>query len=282
MRYITTFESFKVNETMDMFTLPVDPIPGMKDVVSDIGQWISDTGEFLWNKLGQFTNWIKEKLKGFKEYFSMFFEAIGEMSKIQLNRLTNLLFSKDYHDVGWEDMSLQSVKKLYTKVSEGLKDFVTDKSWKFSDDEEKLKSEEGLKDKSLKLKSFLNQFLSLTGKGIISKILYTLITKVLIALGMTAGPLVFTIASIVILILFIWASKKKVNLEIKVMKDVRDVPGYKQKSLLSRITGFSKFGEEKMKDLEDFTQAESPFQKLYKERLKQNAEQIKKEELSFN
>lgn len=278
MRYISTYESFKVNETMDMFTMPVDPIPGMKDVMSDIGQWISETGEIIWNKLNQFVEWISEKLKGFKEYFSQLFQALGEMSKIQFNRITNLLFSKDYSDVSWSDMSIESVKKLYTKISDGIKD----KSWSFSDDEEKLKSEEGLKDKSLKMKYAINKILSLGSSAIISTIIGTIITKVLIALGMTAGPLVMVISSIVVIILFIWASKKKVNLEVKVMKDVRDVPGYKEKSLIGRITGFSKFGEEKIKELEDFTQGESPFQKMYYQKLKELSEKIKKEELSFN
>ena len=43
-----------------MFTLPVDPIPGMKDVISDISQWISDTGEFIWDKITSFIDWIKK------------------------------------------------------------------------------------------------------------------------------------------------------------------------------------------------------------------------------
>ena len=88
MKYISTYESFSVNETMDMFTLPVDPIPGMKDVISDIGQWFTQTGEFLWNKLTSFIDWIKSKISipGIKEYFSQLFEAIGELSKIQLNK----------------------------------------------------------------------------------------------------------------------------------------------------------------------------------------------------
>ena len=38
MRYIKTYESFKINETGDMFFMPVDPIPGAADVWSDILQ----------------------------------------------------------------------------------------------------------------------------------------------------------------------------------------------------------------------------------------------------
>jgi hypothetical protein len=265
-----------------MFTLPVDPIPGMKDVISDIGQWISDTGEFIWDKITSFIDWIKNKLSKFKDYFAQLFEAIGEMSKIQLNRIINLLFSKDYSDLEWSDLSAKSVKNLYSKISVGLKDFVTDKSWSFSDDKEKLKSEDGLEDKSLKLKFGINKILALAGKSAISLVLSNLITSALVALGVTAGPIITAVCSIVILIVFIWASKKKVNLEIKVMKDVRDVPGYKPKSFISKITGWDEFTKSKVKDYQDFTQGESPFQKMYLQKLKEQGQKIRQEDLSFN
>jgi hypothetical protein len=66
------------------------------------------------------------------------------------------------------------------------------------------------------------------------------------------------------------------------MKDVRDVPGYKPKSLIGRITGWTEFTKAKVKDYEDFTQGESPFQKLYLQRLKEQSNKIRQEELSFN
>ena len=47
------------------------------------------------------------------------------------------------------------------------------------------------------------------------------------------------------------------------MKDVRDVPGYQPKGLIGRITGWSEFAEKKVKEYQDFIQADSPFQKLY-------------------
>jgi hypothetical protein len=282
MEYLNTYKDFSTNETLDMFTLPVDPIPGMKDVISDISQWISDTGEFIWDKITSFIDWIKNKLSKFKDYFAQLFEAIGEMSKIQLNRITNLLFSKDYSDLEWSDLSAKSVKNLYSKISVGLKDFVTDKSWSFSDDKEKLKSEDGLEDKSLKLKFGINKILALAGKSAISLVLSNLITSALVALGVTAGPIITAVCSIVILIVFIWASKKKVNLEIKVMKDVRDVPGYKPKSFISKITGWDEFTKSKVKDYQDFTQGESPFQKMYLQKLKEQGQKIRQEDLSFN
>ena len=249
MKYVKTFDSFKVNETLDMFTLPVDPVPGLEDVLSDISQWVSETGEFIWSKLTSFIDWCKKVLnkENLKEYFSKLFEAIGELSKIQLNRATNLFFSKDYHDVEWNDISLDNVKNLYSKVSDGIKTFVNDKSWSFKDDEDKLKSKEGLEDKSLQLKKIINQVIGFLGKSAISLIISKIISISLIYLGVTAAPIISTITTVLVLILFIWASKQKVSLEIKVMKDVRDIPEYKPKGLIGRITGWSEFTEKKVK-----------------------------------
>jgi len=284
MKYVKTFESFNLNETLDMFTLPVDPIPGSEDVLSDISQWVSETGEFIWNKINEFIDWCKKILnkENLKEYFSKLFEAIGELSKIQLNRASNLFFSKDYHDVEWNDINLDNVKNLYSKISNSVKEFTTDKSWSFKDDENKLQSKEGLDDKSLQLKKVINQIIGFLGKSAISVIISKIVSASLIALGVTAAPIVSTITSILILILFIWASKKKVSLEVKVMKDVRDVPGYQPKGLIGRITGWSEFAEKKVKEYQDFTQGDSPFQKLYRQKLKEQSEKIKSEQLSFS
>jgi hypothetical protein len=284
MNYVKKFENFNVNETLDMFTLPVDPIPGSEDVLSDISQWFSETGEFIWNKINEFIDWCKKILnkENLKEYFSKLFEAIGELSKIQLNRASNLFFSKDYHDVEWNDINLDNVKNLYSKISNSVKEFTTDKSWSFKDDENKLQSKEGLDDKSLQLKKVINQIIGFLGKSAISVIISKIVSASLIALGVTTAPIVSTITSILILILFIWASKKKINLEIKVMKDVRDIPGYQSKGLIGRITGWSEFAEKKVKEYQDFTQGDSPFQKLYFQKLKEQSEKIKSEQLSFS
>jgi hypothetical protein len=284
MNYVKKFENFNVNETLDMFTLPVDPIPGSEDVLSDISQWFSETGEFIWNKINEFIDWCNKILnkENLKEYFSKLFEAIAELSKIQLNRASNLFFSKDYHDVEWNDINLDNVKNLYSKISNSVKDFTTDKSWSFKDDENKLQSKEGLDDKSLQLKKVINQIIGFLGKSAISVIISKIVSASLIALGVTTAPIVSTITSILILILFIWASKKKVSLEVKVMKDVRDVPGYQPKGLIGRITGWSEFAEKKVKEYQDFTQGDSPFQKLYFQKLKEQSEKIKSEQLSFS
>ena len=284
MKYVKTFESFNLNETLDMFISPVNPIPGSEDVISDISQWVSETGEFIWNKINEFIDWCKNILnkENLKEYFSKLFEAIAELSKIQLNRASNLFFSKDYHDVEWNDINLDNVKNLYSKISNSIKDFTTDKSWSFKDDENNLQSKEGLDDKSLQLKKVINQIIGFLGKSAISVIISKIVSASLIALGVTTAPIVSTITSILILILFIWASKKKVSLEVKVMKDVRDVPGYQPKGLIGKITGWSEFAEKKVKEYQDFTQSDSPFQKLYRQKLKEQSEKIKSEQLSFS
>lgn len=66
MKYIKTYESFNVNETMDMMFMPVDPIKGSLDVWSDI--WDSVKGFF----------------KGAKELFT---EGLEKISKAFLDVL---------------------------------------------------------------------------------------------------------------------------------------------------------------------------------------------------
>ena len=61
----------------------------------------------------------------------------------------------------------------------------------------------------------------------------------------------------------------------------RDIPEYKPKGLIGRITGWSEFAEKKVKEYEDFTQGDSPFQKLYRQKLKEQSEKIKQQPISF-
>jgi hypothetical protein len=53
MRYIKTYESFNINETMDMMTMPVDPIAGAADVYKDIAKAIG-------NKIDEITKSLKK------------------------------------------------------------------------------------------------------------------------------------------------------------------------------------------------------------------------------
>ncbi len=63
MKHLKTFESFSVNETMDMMTMPVDPIAGAADVYKDITDAIG-------NKISDITKSLKEA-------------ALPEVSKIK-------------------------------------------------------------------------------------------------------------------------------------------------------------------------------------------------------
>ena len=56
MRYLKTFESFNINETMDMMFMPVDPIAGAADVYSDI-----------WNSMKEYAKKGVDFLEGLSE-----------------------------------------------------------------------------------------------------------------------------------------------------------------------------------------------------------------------
>ena len=68
MRYLKTFESFSVNETMDMFMMPVDPIKGAADVYSDFYDQIK-------SKLKDFFSAIKKEGQETKEAFDLVVKA---------------------------------------------------------------------------------------------------------------------------------------------------------------------------------------------------------------
>lgn len=56
MKYIKAYESFNVNETLDMFTMPVDPIKASLDVYKEIGNAIG-------NKISDITNSLRKAAK---------------------------------------------------------------------------------------------------------------------------------------------------------------------------------------------------------------------------
>lgn len=62
MKYIKTYESFNVNETLDMFTLPVDPITGAAGVYKEIANFIKTKMTDLVKYLGDKLNLFIEKL----------------------------------------------------------------------------------------------------------------------------------------------------------------------------------------------------------------------------
>lgn len=74
MRYIKTYESFNVNETMDMFTMPVDPIKGSLDVYKEIGNFIKSKLTDLVKYLGDKVEFFIDKLSSLVE---MIIDEIG-------------------------------------------------------------------------------------------------------------------------------------------------------------------------------------------------------------
>lgn len=57
MRYLKTFESFNVNETMDMMFMPVDPIAGAADLYRDI---YDEAKSYLKDKFNQFEDKLEQ------------------------------------------------------------------------------------------------------------------------------------------------------------------------------------------------------------------------------
>jgi hypothetical protein len=74
MKYIKTFESFKLNETLDMMTFPVDPIPATLDVYADAFDSAKQTiVEFADDLVGG----VKNFEKSISSLIDFLFEKIG-------------------------------------------------------------------------------------------------------------------------------------------------------------------------------------------------------------
>lgn len=83
MRYIKTYESFSVNETMDMMFMPVDPIDTMGNVYSDFYKEIK-------SKVKSFFDAIKKEGKETKEAFDLVVKASKdeiELTEKQKNKI---------------------------------------------------------------------------------------------------------------------------------------------------------------------------------------------------
>lgn len=87
MKYLKTFESFSMNETMDMMFMPVDPIAGAGDVYSDFYNEMK-------NKVKKFIDNIKNEGKETKEAFNLVVQASKdeiELSKEQRQKVYDQL-----------------------------------------------------------------------------------------------------------------------------------------------------------------------------------------------
>ena len=100
MRYIKTYESFNVNETMDMMTMPVDPIAGAADVYGDIWNYLKDKVGDIAKTLGNKWNEFVDKAS---EFIHKIVEVIGERSKEVIKNIENI-FAKPIVDLTFEDI----------------------------------------------------------------------------------------------------------------------------------------------------------------------------------
>lgn len=62
MKHLKTFESFITNETLDMMTMPVDPIAGAADVYGDVKNYLKDKFNAFEEKVEEFVDGIVEEL----------------------------------------------------------------------------------------------------------------------------------------------------------------------------------------------------------------------------
>ena len=102
MRYIKTYESFKVTETMDMMFMPVDPIAGAADVYKEIGNYIKTKLTDLVKFLGDKFDLFMEKLTSLADSI---IDTIGDGAKKVLENI-----EKMFGSVG--SLSYEDVKKM--------------------------------------------------------------------------------------------------------------------------------------------------------------------------
>lgn len=62
MKYIKTYESFNVNETLDMMTMPVDPIAGAADVYTDVAKYLGNKFNQAVTKVEEAAESVVEKI----------------------------------------------------------------------------------------------------------------------------------------------------------------------------------------------------------------------------
>jgi hypothetical protein len=102
MRYLKTFESFNINETMDMMFMPVDPIAGAADVYKEIGDYIK-------NKMTELVKFLGDKFDLFIEKLTSLADSIvGAIGDGAEKVLENI--EKMFGPVG--SLSYEDVKKM--------------------------------------------------------------------------------------------------------------------------------------------------------------------------
>ena len=114
MKHLKTFESFSINETMDMMTLPVDPIPGSIDVYSEVFKSIGYKINDIVNPLKRVALSDAVKIKDFM--IKTFRTTSPELSKENVEKLNKVL-GLDYIN----ESSFQENEKLAIKLCGRIK-----------------------------------------------------------------------------------------------------------------------------------------------------------------
>lgn len=248
MKRIQSYTEFTINEElMDMMFYPGD------DFIKDVGKLYSDVLEKISESWDNIKNKVLKLFNNFKELISQIWLTICELSNEKWERMCNLLFQKNYSEVTWSDVNISNARRLSNQISNEIKSFFTDKSWSFEDDIKKinLNPEDAIEDKSLRLKTAINKsltfFTKIVGVPTFTSTLVNLLTPILASIftslsitmsGISLSFLCGLILSIIIMLLFIWLQKKQINFEIKIFKDLRDVKGYQDETVLTKLRDF--------------------------------------------
>lgn len=102
MRYIRTFDKFNVNETVDMFLMPVDPIKGMADVYGDIWDSMKDYAT-------KGVDFLEEVLNKISDIFS----TLVDQMKIPVLKMKEKIES--YFGCSTKDLTFEKIVQVLTK-----------------------------------------------------------------------------------------------------------------------------------------------------------------------
>ena len=112
MKYIKTYESFNINETMDMVTMPVDPIKGISDVIGDIKE----------ATLSKF----KEKMVSMFNYILPIYDILSpEQLEYLISTLENTV-GKERSELSYSDITLSNFFKFTNNLSSDIIEKVED------------------------------------------------------------------------------------------------------------------------------------------------------------
>lgn len=108
MKYLKEFESFSINETMDMMTLPVDPIPGTIDVYREVFKSIGNKINDLIFSLKRTSLEDVVKIKNFM--IKTFGTTSPELSKRNVDKLYKTLGLDSINESSFKENEKLAIK----------------------------------------------------------------------------------------------------------------------------------------------------------------------------